>query len=831
MRDAEAVGFVNGGRGDPRTEALLTREDDMGRIGRWMALAVIVAAALPAHGAEPGRLTVRVDQPGPAISPLLWGIFFEEINCSGDGGLYAELVRNRSFEDGEKPVHWTLVCRGGGRGWVAIDTANPVSDKNRRSLRVAVEEGGAGVGVANDGWWGMGLKAGAQYDLSLYGRGSGGFAGSLRVALENASGVVHAEGRIDGIGPEWKRHTLTLTSRATDPRARLVITGTQAGTYWLDVVSLFPKETWKGRPNGLRPDLAEMLAGLKPAFVRFPGGCWVEGDRMELASRWKRTIGDIGDRWTQWNLWDYSATNGLGYHEYLQMCEDLGAEPLFVINCGMSHRENVPMDRMGEFVQDALDAIEYANGPADSPWGALRAKAGHPAPFNLKYLQIGNENGGPEYDKRYALFHDAIKAKYPQVRLVACLWGGTPKSRPLDLIDEHYYSTPEFFMQQAARYDAYTRDGPKIYVGEYAVTQNCGQGNLYGALGEAAFMTGLERNSDVVVMASYAPLLVNVNHRRWNPDLINFDASRAYGIPSYYVQKMFSEHRGDVVLPVSVEPQPSAEAATKGLCGAVGVGTWMTQAEFKDIRVTQGEKVLLENAGDAAGWRFLRGNWAAKDGVLRQTSADENCRALIGDAAWTDYTYRVKARKLGGAEGFLILFRAQDEANWIWWNVGGWGNSHSALERSSHGAKGVLGANAPLQVETGRWYDVRVDVKGKSIRCFLDGKLVTEATDEIKPLLPVYAAASRVRATGEILVKVVNVSEGEQVLTLDLRGASGVAPEATAVVLTGRREDENTLDAPTRVAPVTRTIPGAGAVFTHRFPAYSFTVLRLKAGM
>jgi alpha-L-arabinofuranosidase len=795
---------------------------------RWPLVLAAALLALPALAAEPGRLTVRADQPGPKISPVLWGIFYEEINCSGDGGLYAELVRNRSFEDNEKPVHWTLVCRGGGRGEMEIDTAKPVSDKNRRSLRVAVEKPGDGVGAINDGWWGMGLKEGAAYTLSLHTRGADGFTGPLRVTLENVSGSVHAEATVPEVGPDWKRHTLTLTSRATDPHARLVITGGKAGTFWLDVVSLFPQSTWKNRPNGLRPDLAEMLAGLKPSFVRFPGGCWVEGDRMELASRWKRTIGDIGDRWTQWNIWDYSATNGLGYHEYLQMCEDLGAEPLFVINCGMSHRENVPMDKMGEFVQDALDAIEYANGPADSTWGALRAKAGHPAPFNMKYLEIGNENGGRAYHERYALFHDAIKAKYPQMHLVANEWSGIPSNRPVEIVDEHYYSTPEFFMQNATKYDSYKRDGHKVYVGEYAVTQNCGQGNLRAALGEAAFMTGMERNSDVVIMASYAPLFVNMNHRRWNPDLINFDSSRVYGLPSYHVQKMFSEHRGDVVLPVTVEPQPAAEEPQKGLRGAVGVGTWMTQAEFKEIRVTQGEKVLLENPGGTKGWRLGHGTWKTVDGTLHQASGSENCRATIGDANWTDYTYTVKARKLGGAEGFLILFRVQDEGNWIWWNVGGWGNSHSALERSSEGGKGILGENAPLRVETGRWYDVRVEVKGKSIRCFMDGKLITEATDEIKPLLPVYATASRVQATGEILVKVVNVSDGEQALALTLQGAAGVAPAAAAIVLAGKRADENTLDAPTQVAPVTQAIGNAGATFVHRFPANSFTVLRIR---
>ena len=249
---------------------------------------------------------------------------------------------------------------------------------------------------------------GPTYRLSLQARGEG-FDGPLTVALDSRDGRYYAKEQLPRLTGEWKSYECTLTSNGTDPKARLEIVGAGKGTFWLDMVSLFPAKTWKDRPNGLRPDLAEMLADLKPAFVRFPGGCWVEGDTMKLAYRWKETIGDLSERRTQYNIWNYHATHGLGFHEYLQMCEDLGAEPLFVINCGMSHRENVPMEKMGEFVQDALDAIEYCNGPADSTWGAVRAKNGHPAPFNLKYMEIGNENGGPAYQERYALFHDAIK--------------------------------------------------------------------------------------------------------------------------------------------------------------------------------------------------------------------------------------------------------------------------------------------------------------------------------------------------------------------------------------------------------------------------------------
>jgi alpha-L-arabinofuranosidase len=797
-------------------------------IARRCLLALIGAASLWA--AEPGRLTVQVDKPGVKIAPTLWGIFYEEINCSGDGGLYAELVRNRNFEEKDKPDFWSLVSSGACKAEMAVDATQPLSEKNRKSLKVTVTEGGDGrAGAANDGWWGMAVKEGARYDLSFYVRGARDFAGPLVVTLESKSGDVYAEKKIEKIAGEWKKHELTLTAKATDPKARLVISTNQPGVFYLDVVSLFPKETWKG--HGLRPDLAEMLDALKPSFVRFPGGCWVEGDKMEFASRWKRTIGDIGDRWVQWNIWNFFATNGLGYHEYLVLCEDLGAEPLFVINVGMSHKENVPMDKMQEFVQDALDAIEYANGSETSTWGAVRAKAGHPKPFNMKYMEIGNENGGPAYHERYALFHDAIKAKYPDFHLVANVWNGVPKNRPLEILDEHYYSTPEFFMKESTKYDSYKRDGPKIYVGEYAVTQAAGLGNLRGALGEAAFMTGMERNSDVVIMASYAPLFCNSNNKRWPINLINFDSSRAFGIPSYYVQQLFSVHRGDVVLPVTVQAQVPAEESEKGGRGAIGVGSWFTQAEYKDIKVTGADgKTLFERAtfADTKGWKLRHGQWKVEDGALRQTKEAEDCRATAGDPSWTDYTYSVKARKIAGAEGFLIMFRVENDNNWIWWNLGGWGNRHSALERCS-GGKGPLGAEAPVKIETGRWYDVRIEVKGKNIKCFLDNKLITEATDEVKPVAPLYACASRELKTGEVIVKVVNVSAGPQNLTLDLQGAADVDSSAKAIELSGERTDENTLDAPTKIVPVMKKIKDVAAQFTYTFPANSFTILRVKA--
>jgi len=787
----------------------------------WVIIAALNFTAVSLLCAAPATLTVAVDKPGHAISPMLYGIFFEDINCSADGGIYAELVRNRNFEDSEKPDWWEAIGNGAGRVELAVDAAQPVSPKNPHSLKVKIAGSGSErAGVANNGFWGMAVTKGQAYELSLFARGGEGFTGPLTVSLESSDGTAYAQNTIRSLTPEWKRYRLALKASATDSKARLVIAASRPGSFWLDMVSLFPKRTWKNRPNGLRPDLAAMLAGLKPSFVRFPGGCWVEGDTMSLAYRWKQTIGDPSERRTQYNIWQYHATHGIGYHEYLQMCEDLGAEPLFVINCGMSHREIVPLDKMGEFVQDALDAIEYANGPVSSTWGEVRARNGHRAPFNLKYMEIGNENGGRPYQERYAVFYDAIKAKYPQIHLIADQWGGRPANRPVEIVDEHYYSSPEFFIANAGKYDSYDRAGRKVYVGEYAVTQGCGQGNLRGAIGEAAFMTGLERNSDVVVMASYAPLFANLHYKKWNPDLIDFDSSRVYGIPSYCVQKMFSENRGDVVLPVTVT---AAEVAPPTRAGAIGVGTWRTQAEFKDIRVTRGDETLFtcDFADGTKGWRLHGGDWAVENGALQQKTPGENIRAFAGDTSWHDYTYSLKARKLGGAEGFLIPFLVKDDEAKAWWNIGGWGNTRHAIEM-----EGITDSDVPGSIETGRWYDIRIEVRGANVNCFLDGKLIHDVS--FRATKPLYATASLARRAKEVILKVVNVSVSDQETDLLFDGRK-IRPTATAIVLASDRpEDENTLDQPQRVRPITRTLDHAGTAFRHTFPANSVTVLRLR---
>ncbi len=535
--------------------------------------AAILSSAI-ATNAQPAKITVDAAHPGHAISPTLWGIFFEDINMSTDGGIYPELVRNRSFEDSDKPENWKFTSTDG-KSEAAVVTSDvhaqppPLNPFNRKSLRIKAD---GAFTLQNEGYWGMNIVAGDGYTFRVAVRGYNSddklksgpqlpedlaaarrdkFDGKLTVKILSLTGEVLASGDISGIGQYWNYKTLDLTATGSDPKAKLEISGEGDGTLFLDMVSLMPKKTWKD--HGLRVDLAESLDALHPKFLRFPGGCWVEGDDFAHMNHWKNTIGDIDSRTPLWNIWGYNATHGLGYYEYLQLAEDLGAEPLFCINVGMSHKETIPMDRMDQWVQDALDAIEYANGPTNSIWGAKRAAAGHPAPFNLKYMEIGNENGGfPGYVEHCRLFYNAIRAKYPEIKFVANGWDQFGNEQP-DLVDDHYYDTPEWFMRHAGQYDKTDRNGPKVFVGEYAVTRNCGLGNLRGAIGEAAFMTGLERNSDVVLMASYAPLLVNLNHRAWNPDLINFDQSKWYGLPSYYVQKLFAENRGDVYLPTDVQ--------------------------------------------------------------------------------------------------------------------------------------------------------------------------------------------------------------------------------------------------------------------------------------
>jgi len=793
---------------------------------KLLFILTIALVSFNSFASTPVKVSVNAARPSHEIPRTLWGVFFEDINLSADGGIYPELVRNRSFEDADKLESWKFSSPDG-KSAASVVTAGASSDivplnaVNRRSLCIKAD---GAFALENDGYWGMNIVQGDHYALKLAARARDGFNAPIIAKLVSADGKVLASGELKGFSNQWAYYAVEIIAADTDPKAKLILSAEGKGTLCLDMVSLMPKTTWKN--HGLRADLAESIHDLKPAFMRFPGGCWVEGETIDKMYRWKKTIGDMDSRTPLWNIWKYYATHGVGYHEYLQFAEDLGAEPLFDINCGMSHKEVVPMPQMKEWIQDALDAIEYANGPTNSYWGGLRARAGHPAPFNLKYMEIGNENGGAAYRERWPLFVETIRAKYPDMQLVANHWqGGYPKEPRPDIVDEHFYNTPEWFMAHSTYFDKYDRNGPRIFVGEYAVTRNCGLGNLRGAIGEAAFMTGLERNSDVVVMASYAPLLVNLNHRAWNPDLINFDSSRWYGLPSYYVQKLFAENRGDVLLPTKVEPEGPLNNA---ITGCIGVGTWNTQAEFKNIKVTKsdGKVLFASDFSDTNGWKFLGGGtWTVKDDALRQTAEKEFVRAIAGDKSWSDYTLELRARKLGGREGFLILFGIQDDEDRNWWNIGGWENTAHAVELGE--PRDRKGAS----IESNRWYDIKIQIRGTTVKCWLNGRLFHEIKDATYPTQRLYASSAFDKNTGDIIVKLVNTAPDSTEVELALDGANNLGGEAKAIVLTSvSPRDENSLSEAEKIVPKSATVRVSANVIKHSFPGNSFTVLRVPAG-
>jgi alpha-L-arabinofuranosidase len=559
------------------------------------ALAVIFSAAAWS-GAPAVTLTIDVAHPGHAVSPTLHGVFFEDINYGADGGLYAELVQNRSFEHTEHLYAWGTVNRGGD-GDVTIETAEPLNAKNPHYARLTVRDPGKGFGLGNYGFGGIAVKSGENYLVSLRARADAAAAGgALTAVLEDESGRPLGECRLAGLGSAWTQLDGTIKCGATATSARLVVLATTAGRLDLDVVSLFPENTWKHRRNGLRADLVQMLADLHPAFMRFPGGCIVEGRDLPNRYQWKDTIGDVAGRPENWNRWQdavsntapqYCQTYGLGFFEYFQLCEDLGAEPLPLLNCGMAcqyqSKQLVPLDQLDPYVQDALDLIEFANGPVTGGWGAQRAAMGHPEPFHLKYLGVGNEQWGEDYFARYKIFQAALKAKHPELQLVTpagpgvddvfwkLAWDKFRSGTPADIVDEHYYRPPQWFLENATRYDAQDRAGPKVFAGEFAAHERDRRSTLRAALAEAAFMTGLVRNSDLVVMSSYAPLFAKAGAWQWAPDLIWFDNTHVYGTPSYYVQQLFSRHRPDRVVPVTVAgpavtlpPLPAREIATHG---------------------------------------------------------------------------------------------------------------------------------------------------------------------------------------------------------------------------------------------------------------------------
>jgi len=548
-----------------------------------LAFAIIVGSSWTQLNAQ-HTLTVKVKEPKASIQPTMWGIFFEDINLGADGGLYAELVKNRSFEFSKPMMGWTILGKPLTEGDFTVLNRLQQNSANPRFLRVALHNNAKGsIGLNNEGFRGMGIKKDLRYDFSvLYRQTAANVKMYIELVNEKGENIGGGSVATSFSGTEWKKQTLSFNATAVAMKAKMNIWFEGDGTIDLDMVSLFPEDTWKKRPGGMRADMVQLLADMKPGFIRFPGGCIVEGFDLAQRYQWKKTIGPIEERQLIVNRWnfefphraapDYFQTFGLGFFEYFQLAEDIGAEPLPILNCGMACQFNsaelVPLDQLDPYVQDALDLVEFANGDASTKWGKLRADMGHPASFHLKLLGVGNENWGPQYLERLKIFTKAIKARYPEIKLVNSS-GTDPngerfdylnrelRSMNADIIDEHYYRKPEWFFSNARRYDNYPRTGSKIFGGEYAAqsdkTVSVDNKNCWlTALAEAAFMTGLERNADVVSMASYAPLFAHIEGWQWTPDLIWVNNLQSYGTPDYYVQKLYSLNKGTQVIPITL---------------------------------------------------------------------------------------------------------------------------------------------------------------------------------------------------------------------------------------------------------------------------------------
>ena len=531
-----------------------------------LAIASALAGAVSVAQPSPITFNIQLDKPIHAVSPTLYGLMTEEINYSYDGGLYAEMVRNRTFQDhGFGGVaHWYVEHRGHSIVSMAIDPAEGPSEALQHSLAIDVRSADATdrAGVSNEGFWGMALRPNTTYKGSLYAKADSTEVGPLIADLINDnSGKSVASATIPALSTQWKRYEFTLTTGKIETSAEnhLLLTVGHAGKVWIDLVSLFPP-TFKNRENGNRPDLMEMMAAMHPTFLRLPGGNYLEGDQIDERFDWKNTIGPLVDRPTHRSPWNYQSSDGMGLLEFLEWTEDLNIQTVLAVYAGYSLKGDhiSPGPALRPFVQDALDEIEFATGDTSTEWGAVRAKLGHPKPFPVKYVEIGNEDWfdrSGSYERRYAQFYKAIKAKYPYLELIAT--APLKRMKP-DVLDDHYYKRADEFFADVKHYDSVDRNGPKIFVGEWATREGSPTTNMGAALGDAAWMTGMERNSDLIIMSSYAPLFVNVNPggMQWESDLIGYDALSSYGSPGYYAQGMFAKYLGTEVPASSANAVP-----------------------------------------------------------------------------------------------------------------------------------------------------------------------------------------------------------------------------------------------------------------------------------
>lgn len=850
------------------------------------------------------------------ISDLLYGIFIEDINFAADGGLYAEMVQNRSFE-------YTQLAAGNEKhSWASVGTVDAkvtVNDlagslnENNTNYMVITNTSGKEAGIENIGYLdGMSVVGDGIYDFSVYAKGIDGYTGPITVNIV-AGDKVLATGKIDTISSQWNKYNLQLKVSETAYRSVKLQVLIGNGKAAVDMVSLFPKDTYKGRENGLRKDLAEKLESLTPAFLRFPGGCVIEGYDGETAYNWKDSIGvgqdgeplyfngvygDVAAREQGINIWTNVSTTsdphpdymsyGLGFYEYFLLAEDLGAIGVPVVNCGLFCQARgaapVPIgsDEFKEMVQDALDLVEFCRGDVNTKWGAVRASMGHPEPFPLQYIGIGNENFGSDYYDRYnefvKAFAQAAKENPDMYQGVEIMYsaglddgssGGhymtsyqyakewlekNPGKTINDFAgatDHHYYNEPEWFFKNTDYYDEknYSRDtenmtttkfggGISVFLGEYAAKSN----TLKAALAEAAYMTGLERNGDIVRMAAYAPLFGNLTATHWSPDLIWFNNRLSTASVNYYMQKLFGNNAGTTLLGSEIL---GAEKKIDELSGMVGVGTWNTAAKFDNITVRDNDSGEILGEQDFSNDTFKRdwyeisdGNFAIKDGELVQSSTRTNTdsygstgsAAYFGYTDWSNYTYTVDATKTSGEEGFLIPFAIENKDNNIFWNIGGWGNTVSCLQQVSDGAKSdQLGGTAKnFTVKTGQTYTIKIVVSGTNVKGYIDDVLYIDYDVTGTSESEAYQVVSTDQS-GDIIIKLVNVTDSKRVFAVDIANAANIQSEAVVYQVAGNSlSDDNILGQQEAVTLEEITIKGVTNQFNYTVPQYSATVIRIK---
>ncbi len=799
---------------------------------------------------------IQVNGPGKAIASDLWGIFFEDINYAADGGLYAELVQNRSFEynQGDNKEwnalsYWELIKRGRAKASVSVESVDPLNDNNPHYAVLTVEQVGERVGLRNSGYDGIVIEEGESYDVSLFARVLSGRPRTVTVRLESDSGKWLGDAKISNITDDWAQYKATIKAEASGLNANLQVLLSEPGTIAFDMISLFPKKTFRNRPNGLRQDLAQIIADLKPKFIRFPGGCVAHGHSLENMYRWKDTIGPLEQRKVNANFWGYHQSVGLGYFEYFQFCEDIDAKPLPVVPAGVSCQfrryQCIPMDQMPDYVQEVLDLIEWANGSADSKWGAKRAAAGHPEPFNLEYVGLGNEDLiSPEFKKRYKMINDAVKEKYPNIVVIGTTGPGPDGSEyeegwkfarkeKLPMVDEHGYRSPLWFWQNLEHFDTYDRASSLVYLGEYAAHDHGRRNTLRSALAEAAYNTAVERNADLVRMASYAPLLAKEGHTQWRPDMIYFDNISVTPSLNYHVQKLFNLNAGDVYLPTSIAIETKSEKKENPI-GPNGImlGTWETQAHFDDIKVvdSSGKILFKESFGQSPKQSAVAsGQWRTSAGVYEQRSNDAPALTRFAfPADPSGYTLTLRAMKTGGNEGFLIGFGAIDPGNYFWWNLGGWKNTRYAVEGAIGGSRNSIGEHVNGRIELNRWYDIKIKLSETRIRCYLDGRLIQEIERPSVSSPDLAASCVRDSVSGDTILKIVSKADEPIPTRIDLSKVGPFASTAAYTILTGDPDAENRFGKAPELLPKTTSVK-VSDVLDMQIPAHSFTVIRLQS--